>query len=130
MGYGSDLLKEAIPPEARWKWIMFVWSVANTLALAVVLDFTPVTWGPIAKNTEAIAEIGTEMAGLKETLLCSNLKRDIENNRGELYAIEREIEVAAGNVTERVLMRRQQLRDTLRDNELRFTRLGCLERLA
>jgi hypothetical protein len=51
------------------------------------------------------------------------LKTDIERIRSDLYAVEREIEIAP--VTETVIRRRAELRNALDDNEKRYETLGC-----
>lgn len=74
-----------------------------------------------------------EIAGIKESIVCSNLKSDIEKNRSDLYEVERTIEMLEMEgltVPETTRRRRSQLMDTMRDNEATFQALGCLRNLA
>jgi len=73
-----------------------------------------------------------EIAGIKESIVCSNLKSDIEKNRADIYEVERTIEMLemeGETVPETTRRRRSQLMDTLRDNEATFGALGCLRNL-
>ena len=79
--------------------------------------------GPISSPIETVhAQVGE----LKNALVCSNLKSDLDRTRAELYAVQREIEVTpATELTETVLRRRSDLQNALRDNEARYEKNGC-----
>lgn len=130
MGLLTEIGKQVIPSDVGWRWVMFSWVVALTIVGAWAMGWTPIGGGPVQMNRVQLHELTLEVAGVKDALVCSNLKTDIEKNRSDLYAIEREIEMQEGDVTDRVRIRRNELSNTLRDNEARFDRLGCLTELA
>ena len=116
MGAIVDFAKEVLPEESRWKWLMVIWAAILSAGL----------WYSFGQ----IGDLGSELAGVKDSIVCSNLKGQIERSRGDLYEIEREIERANGNVTDRVMRRRAELLSLVEDSERRFVELGCLQYLA
>lgn len=81
-------------------------------------------WTPIPYSPLGILDI--QVGDLKNALVCSNLKTDLERTRGELYSVQREIEMTPpAELTETVLRRRQELQNAMRDNEVRYEKHGC-----
>lgn len=133
----ESLIKLSELPDTPWRWIVITVAIAIIATGSWALDMTPIIGGPLWQAKEAslqnkiqIDVLIIEVAGVQSSIVCSGLRSGIEKNRADLYAIEREIEMADGNVTERVLERRTQLLNTLRDNEVTFRTLGCITVLA
>ena len=110
-------------PEIIWRYGVLASIITISFFGAWGLGFTSFPGSPVGT-------LIIEVTGIQESLVCSNLKSDIEVNRKDLYDIDREIEMADGDVTERVLERQSELKNTLRDNDAKFDKLGCITVLA
>lgn len=112
----SAIAKEIIPGKIGWRWAVVTWLTIITLSFGWQLSM-----------------LKEEVASLSESIVCSNLKSDIETNRADLYEVEREIELLEMEnraVPETMRRRRQELINTMNDNQTRFEALGCPTKLA
>lgn len=112
----SAVAKEVIPGKIGWRWAVVVWLTIITASFG---------W--------QITSLNSEVTGLKESIVCSNLKSDIQDNRTALYEINRDIEMLemeGTEVPESMRVRRQELMDTLEDNQTTYEALECPTKLA
>lgn len=118
-----DFVRLVHLPEIAWRYGVLV----SILTLSGLIGWG---FGYTSFPGSPVGNLIVEVAGIQESLVCSNLKTNIEVNRKDLYDIDREIEMANGNVTERVRRRQVELTNTLSGNSAKFSKLGCITVLA
>ncbi len=121
--------KATAKQKLKWRFGMFASVVALGLVGSWAMGWTALPGGPMAQ----IKVLTIEVAGVKESIVCSTLKGQIDQLRAEAYALDREIEAikaAGGEASELTMLRQDQLMNTLNDNEDRYMALGCVTVLA
>lgn len=112
------------PPDKVIRWMQ-----GSTVIGVIVIAF--ICW---ALGFGAAVGLGVFGAGfaradalsqLATGVTCSAKYAEIERKRSEIYQVKREIEMAGPNAREIDRQRLEELTNTVRDDERRYTAIGC-----